>query len=147
MEWTNKEYCPVCNHESGPSDIVLIKELQHSWLEVSMNAQGCLWGKCHVLCKKHFVELHDMPELDLLDFMKDVQRASKALKKVSRAVKINYENHGNTMPHLHVHLFPRYIDDQFPNAPIDYRITEPSVYESEMGFVNFIEAMKLELVE
>lgn len=145
MEWADKEYCPVCSHQAGPSDIVLIKELQHSWLKASMHAQGCLWGKCHVLCKKHFVELHDMPEQDLLDFMKDVQRASKALKKVSGAVKINYEIHGNTVPHLHVHLFPRYMNDQFPSAPIDYRITEPNVYGSERGFRHFIESMKLEL--
>jgi diadenosine tetraphosphate (Ap4A) HIT family hydrolase len=116
----------VCCQWPGPPDIVLIKELEHSWLEASMQAQGCLWGKCHVLCKKHYVELYEIPEQDLLDFMTDVQKASKALKTVSGAVKINYEIHGNSMPHLHVHLFPRYLDDPFPSAPIDYRIIKPN---------------------
>ncbi|MDR0946519.1 MAG: hypothetical protein LBM87_02055 [Ruminococcus sp.] len=31
--------------------------------------------------------------------------------------------------HLHIHLFPRYLDDDFPSAPIDYRETEPAPYE------------------
>jgi len=38
--------------------------------------------------------------------MKDVQTSARALKHVTRAVKINYEIHGNTVPHLHMHLFP-----------------------------------------
>ena len=145
MEWTEQEQCPVCMHQPGPADILLIKELEHSWLEASIHAQGCLWGKCHVLCKKHYIELHEMPREDLSNFMQDVQKASRALKAVSGAVKINFEIHGNTMPHLHVHLFPRYLDDPFPSAPIDYRITEPNPYEGEEGFRNFVESMRREM--
>ncbi len=77
--------------------------------------------------------------------MTDVQKASKALKKVTGAVKINYEIHGNSMPHLHVHLFPRYIDDDYHGAPIEYKLVEPCVYRSEQEFLNFIESMKKEL--
>jgi diadenosine tetraphosphate (Ap4A) HIT family hydrolase/GNAT superfamily N-acetyltransferase len=145
MEWSQSEHCPVCCDLPGPPDIVLIRELEHSWLEASMQAQGTLWGKCHLLCKKHYLELHEMPQQDLLDFMTDVQKASKALKTVSGAVKINYEIHGNSVPHLHVHLFPRYIDDPFPSAPIDYRIAEPNPYQCEEGFQRFLNAMKREL--
>ena len=77
--------------------------------------------------------------------MTDVQVASLVLKSVTGAVKINYELHGNTMPHLHMHLFPRYLDDSFPSAPIDYRISEPVAYSSEREFTDFIEAMRGEL--
>ena len=59
-----------------------------------------------------------MSKEDMANFMEDVQRVARALHKVTGAVKINYEIHGNSMPHLHVHLFPRYIDDDFPSAPI-----------------------------
>lgn len=67
------------------------------------------------------------------------------LKTVSGAVKSNYEIHGNSMPHLHAHLFPRYLDDPFPSAPIDYRIIEPNPYYNEAGFQAFITAMRREL--
>ena len=32
----------------------------------------------------------------------------------------NYEIHGNTVPHLHIHLYPRTIGDPFPGQAIDY---------------------------
>jgi len=145
VKWTNETDCPVCQNEPGPTNILLIKELEHSWLEASMKAQGSIWGKCHLLSKKHYMELYEMSKEDLLSFMTDVQKASRALKKVTGATKINYEIHGNSMPHLHVHLFPRYLDDFFPSAPIDYRITEPIPYVDEGEFLYFIEEMRQEL--
>jgi diadenosine tetraphosphate (Ap4A) HIT family hydrolase len=32
---------------------------------------------------------------------------------------MNYEIHGNTIPHLHVHLFLRYKGDPFEGGPIN----------------------------
>ena len=72
----------------------------------------------------------------------DVQRAGQALLQVTGAVKIIYEIHGNSMPHLHVHLFPRYLDDAFPSAPIDYRVTTPSPYENPFAFAWFVSQMQ-----
>ncbi len=36
------------------------------------------------------------------------QPVSKALAAVTGAVKLIYEIHGNSLPHLHMHFFPRY---------------------------------------
>jgi diadenosine tetraphosphate (Ap4A) HIT family hydrolase len=36
-------------------------------------------------------------------------------------IKMNYEIHGNTLPHLHLHLFPRHPDDPCVGGPIDPR--------------------------
>ncbi len=143
--WTDKKNCPVCNNDDSPSDIVTIKEMEYSWVEASIHAQGCLWGKCHVLSKKHFIELHDIPEQDMLNFMKDIQKVGKALKTVSKAIKINYELHGNSMPHLHMHLFPRYIDDAFPSGGIDVTKITPNPYKSLDEFNWFVESMRKEL--
>ncbi len=63
-----------------------------------------------------------------LGFMKEVQAAARALKEVTGAFKINYEVHGNTVPHFHLHLFPRYVDDPFAGAPINTSRVEPPVY-------------------
>jgi diadenosine tetraphosphate (Ap4A) HIT family hydrolase len=32
---------------------------------------------------------------------------------------MNYEIHGNTLPHLHLHLYPRQPDDPYVGRPID----------------------------
>jgi len=146
-KWAHKENCPVCRNEESDDPPVEIKEMAHSWLECHKEAQGCLFGKCHVLSKVHSVHFYDLPEDDMKALMCEVQQAARALHKVTGAVKINYEIHGNSMPHLHVHLFPRYLDDDFPSAPIDYRKTEPSPYESDEEFQWFVEQMRLALDE
>jgi diadenosine tetraphosphate (Ap4A) HIT family hydrolase len=56
-------------------------------------------------------------------------------------VKINYETHGNTIPHLHMHLWPRQIGDKFEDGPIDWRMKDPAVY-AEGEFEEFISAMR-----
>jgi diadenosine tetraphosphate (Ap4A) HIT family hydrolase len=145
MEWMDEKKCPFCNHEPVWSDHVLIKELKHSSVHASMKAQGRLWGKCVVLCKKHYIELYELPPNEMSGFMTDVQKTAKALKEVSGAVKINLELHGNTIPHLHIHLFPRYLDDLYTGKAIDYNNTEPSPYESKAEYDYFIEQMRLKL--
>jgi diadenosine tetraphosphate (Ap4A) HIT family hydrolase len=54
--------------------------------------------------------------------MRDIQRVSRALQAVTGAIKMNYEIHGNTIPHLHVHFFPRYEGDPFEGKPIEPRV-------------------------
>jgi diadenosine tetraphosphate (Ap4A) HIT family hydrolase len=44
---------------------------------------------------------------------------ARALSAELRPTRMNYEIHGNTVPHLHLHLFPRTDDDPFVGRPID----------------------------
>ena len=142
---TNKEFCPCCNNAPQPDGLMDIAELEYSWVTAERIAQGRLFGKCHVLCKKHYVHLFDMTKDDLAGFMGDIQKAAKALQEVTGAIKINYEIHGNTAPHLHCHLFPRYLDDDFPGQGIDIKLIEPSPYESDEEFDWFFNEMKKRL--
>lgn len=137
-----KEHCPCCNELPMPGGMEDLAELEHSWITASPVAQGRLFGKCCVTAKYHSVMFYDMPKDIMTGFMGDVQKAANALHRVTGAVKINYEIHGNSGPHVHCHLFPRYLDDDFPSAPIDYRITEPSPYESVEEYRWFVEEMR-----
>jgi diadenosine tetraphosphate (Ap4A) HIT family hydrolase len=44
---------------------------------------------------------------------------ARALNDELRPTKMNYEIHGNTVPHLHLHLYPRSARDPFVDKPID----------------------------
>ncbi len=136
------EDCPVCQNIKHPNPPVLLKALEYSWAECYQKAQGRLFGKCHVLSKKHSEHFYDLSKEDMASFMSDVQKVAKALHQVTGAVKINYEIHGNSMPHLHAHLFPRYIDDDFAGAPIQYGLVEPCPYEDEEEFRWFVDKMR-----
>lgn len=142
---SKEESCPVCLKVPGPPGYVEIKELDYSYVECTKEAQGRLFGKCHLLSKKHSANFYDLSTEDMSNFMRDVQKTAKALHEVTGAVKINYEIHGNTVAHLHAHLFPRYLDDDFPGSSINYSLTEPSPYESEEEFNWFVEQFREKL--
>jgi diadenosine tetraphosphate (Ap4A) HIT family hydrolase len=76
----------------------------------------------------HAVELHDLADATSMAFMRDARRVSKALAIATGAVKLNYEIHGNSLPHLHMHFFPRYRGDQFEGQPINPRLVKSPVY-------------------
>ena len=145
-KYSKIEFCRCCNHEAAPDFLVDITELEFSFVTAEKIAQGKLFGKCHVLIKQHYVDFEEISQADMVRFMSDVQKVGKALHKITGAIKINYEIHSNSSPHIHCHLFPRYLDDDFPSAPIDYRISEPSPYESEEEFNWFVDNMRKELL-
>jgi len=78
--------------------------------------------------RTHAVELHDLPKETASAFMRGARSVSRALLAATGAVKLNYEIHGNTLPHLHMHFFPRYRGDQFEGQPIDPRQATQPVY-------------------
>lgn len=142
----HKENCPYCRKEEDAMQSRTLKFFQYS--ELCAHPQVCLRGTCYLITQEHYVELFDLNEEVLLGFMKEVQVAAKALKEATGAFKINYEIHGNTAPHLHLHLFPRYLDDPFAGVPIDYNRIEPPVYKGD-EFETFVRSMqdKLKAIE
>ena len=76
----------------------------------------------------HAVELHDLEEAAACAFMRDARKVSNAVAFVTGAVKMNYEIHGNSIPHLHMHFFPRYRGDRFEGQPINPRVAVQPVY-------------------
>ena len=47
----------------------------------------------------------------------DEHAVARALIAHYGPLKLNYETLGNTVPHLHTHLIPRYIADPVPGGP------------------------------
>lgn len=142
---SSKEHCLTCQSGPMPEGFIDLAELSHSYAVAEPQPQGRLYGKCHITAKYHAAEFEDMPYDEMCGFMQNLQTVGRALHRVSGAVKINYEMHANSVPHLHCHLFPRYLDDDFPSAPIDYRLTEPNVYESQAEYHHFITEMQREI--
>jgi len=137
-----EKFCPVCNAEPMPENHCDIACNDICWICGEYPGQGRLFGKMYVMPRKHYFHFEDMPADEAAAFMNEVQRVGRALRKVTEAVKINYEMHSNSCAHLHIHLFPRYLDDDFPSAPIDYRMSEPAPYENYDEFLWFIEQMR-----
>ncbi len=117
------EGCVICAH-AEPMDVVA--RLEGSW--VTMQAAAPVRGYVCLVSRMHAVELHDLDEASYEAFMRDARRVSRAVAEATGAVKLNYEIHGNSIPHLHMHYFPRYSGDQFEGRPIDPRAVRQPVY-------------------
>jgi diadenosine tetraphosphate (Ap4A) HIT family hydrolase len=130
--WTNPadwerfsraETCPVCLR-GRPADAVA--ELEATYLQAGEDAP--MRGYCFLMLKRHAVELLELAPEEAAAFMRDVQRTARAVQDLMSPVKLNYEIHGNTVPHLHLHLFPRYVGDPFENRPVNPRLIKTPVY-------------------
>ena len=117
------EACPICLRKE-PLDVVA--KLEASW--VTMQEAAPVPGYVCLVAQAHAVDLHDLPEAAACAFMRDARKVSMAVSSVTGAVKMNYEIHGNTIPHLHMHFFPRYRGDQFEEQPINPRLVVQPVY-------------------
>jgi diadenosine tetraphosphate (Ap4A) HIT family hydrolase len=85
-------------------------------------------GYCCLFFKRHAVDLHDLTEGEGAAYMRDIQRVSRALKTVTGAVKMNYDIHGNVIPHVHTHFYPRYVGDPFEGGPINFAVVTRPIY-------------------
>jgi len=110
--------CPIC--VSGrPRDV--IAELGSTWITAGIKAS--LPGYACVVSKRHVVEPFELPPAEMTAFWEEAMVAARALHELLRPAKLNYEIHGNSLPHLHLHLFPRFAGDPYVGGPIDPRRT------------------------
>lgn len=91
-----------------------IAELEVS--EIGLYSDSRFPGRCILKLNEHMTQLEELDEGLLLLFMKDSQRAIKAILKSTDAQRVNFSILGNAEPHIHAHLIPRVPElEEFPN--------------------------------
>lgn len=100
--------CPICI-ASRPRDV--IAEFAATWVTAAREAQ--LPGYTCVVSKRHVVEPYELPSPERSLFWEEAMNTARVLAELTGAVKMNYGIHGNVIPHLHLHLWPRYVDDPY----------------------------------
>lgn len=90
---------------------------------MTAGTRAALPGYVCVVSRIHVVEPFELRDDARHAFWEDVSAVAEAVRRTTGSTKMNYEIHGNTIPHLHVHLYPRYPGDPFEGRPIDGRET------------------------
>src|SRR6266487_1657020 len=141
--------CRVCLSKADA-----IAQLEASWALIG--PEDPVRGYVCLVFGRHAVELHDLTDAEGAALMRDIRNLSAAVTRITNPVKMNYEVHGNTAPHLHVHFFPRYRGDQyvhffpryrgdqFEGGPINPRVAKRPAYPPG-EFERFRERLKSEL--
>ncbi len=132
-KWNSTEWKALCSGEACPiclsgKPFGIVAELSATYLTSSPDSP--MRGYCCLVLKRHAVELYELGADEACALMRDLQRVAATLQEITGAVKLNYEIHGNTLPHLHVHLFPRYKGDPFEDCAINPRLIRESPYRA-----------------
>ncbi len=97
-------------------------------------------GRCVLALNSHKKELYECDAQERNDFMEDLARASEAVKKLWGCTKLNLGSFGDTNPHLHFHIVPKYEGGfEFGGGFTITRDTpvhlEPEVYEEMIAML------------
>lgn len=80
---------------------------------------------------RHVVEPTELSDAEGSAYGREVLAVGRALQDVFAPVKINYNVLGNSVPHLHTHIVPRYADDPRPGWPFPFPDPEPGSMSQE----------------
>ena len=65
-------------------------------------------GRCIVTFKDHKTEYHQLTAAENQGYFAEVARVSRAMDRLYHPDKINYATFGDGVPHVHMHLVPKY---------------------------------------
>ena len=68
---------------------------------------------------RHVAEPTELGAEEASEFWTEVAIAARAIEDRYRPLKMNWLSLGNGVPHLHVHLVPRYADDPAAGGPLE----------------------------
>jgi len=100
-------------------------------------------GRCIVAYKDHVSEIVNISEEERNLFMADVTKAAKAIHAAFHPDKLNYGAYGDTGCHLHMHLVPKYKDqDEWGGT---FQMNPGKTYLSDAEYADMIEKIKANL--
>jgi len=104
-------FCMIGNHEI-PAKIVYEDEKYMAFLDLSQATKG----HTLVIPKKHSKNIYELSD-DSLDIMNVVKKVALILKKTFNPIGLNIVNNNEkplqSVEHFHIHLIPRYENDEF----------------------------------
>jgi diadenosine tetraphosphate (Ap4A) HIT family hydrolase len=133
VEWPAEFYaaragegCTFCDHGRPEETANLVRffvgEVSDAYLlraDIQRGLTVVVWRGRHV------VEPTELSDEEAASYGSEVLRVGRALETVLQPVKLNYNLLGNSVPHLHTHIVPRYADDPKPGWPFPFPYPEP----------------------
>ena len=132
--------CLYCNNKEKLDSLMLyVADLKVS--KLYLFKEQTYFGRCVVAYKDHAVELIDLDAEQAALLMEDVRRVGRALQKLLNPDKINYGMYSDTLPHLHVHVVPKYKDAHSFGTTFEMNVNPPK-YLSDGEYQDLIQKIK-----
>ena len=111
--------CPLCAENAVAErgdDPWAIARLATGY--VRLNPTQTYRGAAFFAARACVSELYGLSRAQRTEHLVEMAEVAEALDRAFSPRKMNYEALGNSVPHLHWWLTPRYVDDPRPHAPI-----------------------------
>jgi diadenosine tetraphosphate (Ap4A) HIT family hydrolase len=129
--------CEMCESARLDSDQYGIRILATENTDAILQRAAVQPGYTLVIWRgKHVNEPTELTAAEASDYWRDVLIVARALMEYYKPMKMNYQTLGNSLPHLHTHLVPRYSDNDpapgrpFPLLPLDG--SEPTIDDDQL---------------
>lgn len=121
-DWADRmagKNCPLCGAVGMGDNDFSVAVFTGEVAQVRLERRSRLPGYCIVVWRiGHVAEPADLDSAQASRYWSEVMAAGRAVRTRFHPVKLNYLTLGNTVPHLHTHVVPRYLDDPAPGGPI-----------------------------
>ena len=134
-------YCE--NGEKLRSLMIEICELPYS--KVYLNRDQKHRGRCIVALKAHKTEYFQLTPEENAGYFAEVSKVAMAIFDLYHPDKTNYATYGDGVPHVHVHIVPKYQNGLNWGAPFDDTLPKQLLSDGEYG--EMVEALRVEILK
>ena len=121
------EDCPICAEGRPEQTADGVRFFAGNVADAYLRRRPIQRGLSVVIWRgRHVVEPTDLDDDEAVAFLREVRVVGRAITAAFSPIKLNYNILGNAVPHLHVHIVPRYADDPRPGWPFPFPEREPS---------------------
>jgi len=117
----------MCGVRDGDGEPHGVRILSGRWCDAYLGRRPVRRGYAYVIWKgPHVAEPNELSSEEAAGFWAEVGRVAAAIERHYEPLKMNWMSLGNSVPHLHVHLVPRYTDDDHAGGPIEADAFDPA---------------------
>ncbi len=110
----------MCAPSDGEPSPFGLRVYEGRWADAFLGRHPVRTGYAYVVWKgRHVAEPTELSAEEAAGFWGEVARVAAAVERRSRPAKMNWLHLGNGVPHLHVHLVPRPLDDPSAGGPLE----------------------------
>src|SRR3954454_12174018 len=150
MDWPARFYdllagdgCPMCSEGRPDRTPHGVRFFAGDVADAYLATADIQRGLSYVVCRsRHVAEPTELTDREAAAYGREVLHVARAIQAVLKPVKLNYDLLGNSVPHLHTHIVPRYADDPRPGWPFPFPEPDPPAMPEER-LLRDVDALRL----
>jgi diadenosine tetraphosphate (Ap4A) HIT family hydrolase len=139
VEWPDSFYamrrgegCPICAEGRPDETRAGVRFFAGEQVDAYLMRPSVQRGYSIVTWRgRHVAEPTELTEDEAAGWWRELLAVGRALERHLEPVKLNYELLGNSVPHLHAHVLPRYADDPRPGWPFPWPDEDPPPFPED----------------